>query len=157
MPQAQKKSLQKKTPKGFRPLRRATCPPPRKAAEQGGVHPIHIDQISSDFAKKIEDLTMSTDRRGLMLEMFRTYTRLVRSHSQKIFLPSSKKPFLPSMRTFPPICLPEHWRKIKVSAWVIFRQFLKRIWDNHSRHTFDAEEWNMPHICSKLRRFKYKP
>lgn len=26
----------------------------RKAAEKGSVHPIHIDKISSDFAKKIE-------------------------------------------------------------------------------------------------------
>ena len=66
----------------------------RKAAEQGGVHPIHIDQVSSDFAKKIEDLTMSTDRRGLMLEMFRTYTRLVRSHSQKNLSPIVKKTIL---------------------------------------------------------------
>ena len=27
----------------------------RKAAERGGVHPIYIDKISSDFAKQIEN------------------------------------------------------------------------------------------------------
>lgn len=66
----------------------------RKAAEQGGVHPLHIDQISSDFAKKIEELTMTADRKGLMTEMFRTYARLVRSHSQKNLSPIVKKTVL---------------------------------------------------------------
>ena len=66
----------------------------RKAAEQGGVHPIHIDRISSDFAKKIEELTASSDRRALMTEMFRTYTRLVRSNSQKNLSPIVKKTIL---------------------------------------------------------------
>ena len=28
----------------------------RKAAESGGVHPLYIDRISSDFAKRIESL-----------------------------------------------------------------------------------------------------
>ncbi len=66
----------------------------RKAAEKGGVHPIHINQISSEFAAKIEDLTTSTDRKALMIEMFRTYTRLVRSHSQKNLSPIVKKTIL---------------------------------------------------------------
>lgn len=66
----------------------------RKAAEQGGVHPIHIDQISSEFAKKIEELNVSVDRRALMVEMFRTYTRLVRTNSQKNMSPIVKNTIL---------------------------------------------------------------
>ncbi len=66
----------------------------RKAAEQGGVHPIHIDRISSEFARKIEELTASSDLRTIMTEMFRTYTRLVRSNSQKNLSPIVKKTIL---------------------------------------------------------------
>ncbi|MGN0487232.1 MAG: helix-turn-helix transcriptional regulator [Acutalibacteraceae bacterium] len=55
----------------------------RKAAEQGEVHPIHLDRISSDFARKIEALTSSKSGRELMLEMFRSYCYLVRQSSMK--------------------------------------------------------------------------
>ena len=33
----------------------------RKAAEQGAVHPVYLDQISSKYAKRIETLTSVTD------------------------------------------------------------------------------------------------
>lgn len=50
----------------------------RKAAERGGVHPIHLDKISSDFALKIELFTSVEQGNELMTEMFRDYCRLVR-------------------------------------------------------------------------------
>lgn len=53
----------------------------RKAAEQGGVHPFHIDKLSSEFAHKIEQLTFLSQSAPLMREMFRSYCRLVRTHS----------------------------------------------------------------------------
>ena len=53
----------------------------RKAAETGSVHPIHIDRVSSDFAKKIE---LQTSEKGVIMlikEMARKYTLLVKNHS----------------------------------------------------------------------------
>lgn len=55
----------------------------RKGAESGGVHPIYIDRISSDFAMKIERIISTSETPALMKEMFGTYCRLVRNHSMK--------------------------------------------------------------------------
>ena len=53
----------------------------RKAAENGSVHPIHIDKISSDFAEKIELQTSEKGVISLIKEMARKYTLLVKNHS----------------------------------------------------------------------------
>lgn len=53
----------------------------RKAAQDGGVHPIYIDGLSSDFARRIEQVTEVSAMQAFMLEMFRSYCRLVRKHS----------------------------------------------------------------------------
>lgn len=50
----------------------------RKAAERGGVHPVHLDRISSGFALKIELFTSVEQGNELMTEMFRSYCQLVR-------------------------------------------------------------------------------
>lgn len=55
----------------------------RKAAENGGVHPVYLDRVSSDFASKIEQLSMESDTLEIMRNMFRSYCRLVRKHSMK--------------------------------------------------------------------------
>lgn len=55
----------------------------RKAAENGGVHPIYLDNVSSDFAKGIEQLTQMSKVEDFMKEMLRTYCRLVKNHSTK--------------------------------------------------------------------------
>ena len=55
----------------------------RKAAENGGVHPMYLDNVSSDFAAKIERLSAVSDGKYFMQEMFRAYCRLVRKHSMK--------------------------------------------------------------------------
>ena len=63
----------------------------RKAAEQGGVHPIHIDKLSSKFAGRIE---LANDTKGiseLMKEMFSSYCRLVNKHSTGKYSPIVKK------------------------------------------------------------------
>ncbi len=57
----------------------------RKAAESGGVHPVYIDKVSSEFALKIERLSSLSENAPLMREMFGTYCRLVRKHSLKNF------------------------------------------------------------------------
>ncbi len=63
----------------------------RKAAEQGGVHPIYLDSTSSSFAGKIEQLSSLDATPGLMTEMFRAYCRLVRRHSLKNYSPPVQK------------------------------------------------------------------
>jgi len=55
----------------------------RKGAEQGKVHPFHIDVVSSDFALKIE-ATQSVEECGELLKyMIKKYCRLVNKHSQR--------------------------------------------------------------------------
>ncbi len=63
----------------------------RKAAQEGGVHPIHIDKISSDIAKRIEGITSVSAMPDFMLEILRTYCRLVRRHCVKNFSPLIQK------------------------------------------------------------------
>lgn len=53
----------------------------RKAAEKGGVHPISIDKISSDYAVKIEQCAGVAECVALIKDMFRCYCRLVNKHS----------------------------------------------------------------------------
>jgi len=53
----------------------------RKAAERGGVHPVYLDKISSEFAAKIELFTSVEQGNRLMTEMFNSYCQLVREQS----------------------------------------------------------------------------
>lgn len=53
----------------------------RKAAERGGVHPLHVDRVSGRYAEQIETKATSEDCVRLIGEMFRGYCRLVRSHA----------------------------------------------------------------------------
>ena len=53
----------------------------RKAAQNGGVHPIYLDSVSSDFAKKIENLRSVSDALSFMPYIVKTYCRLVKKHS----------------------------------------------------------------------------
>ena len=55
----------------------------RKAAENGAVHPVHIDHLSSHYARKIELQTSENGITLLVKEMARKYTLLVRNHSLK--------------------------------------------------------------------------
>ena len=59
----------------------------RKAAEKGGVHPFHLDKISSRYAIEIEKIPSMHQGRLLMTEMFREYCRLVKKHRNQAFSP----------------------------------------------------------------------
>lgn len=59
----------------------------RKAAENGGVHPIYIDSISSEYAKKIELLPNINVANKFMTDMFKDYCNLVRRKSTRHFSP----------------------------------------------------------------------
>lgn len=63
----------------------------RKAAENGGVHPMYIDKVSSDLAAKIEQMSAASEIGEMMREMFRTYCRLVRKHALKHLSPTVQK------------------------------------------------------------------
>lgn len=63
----------------------------RKAAEQGGVHPIYIDKVSTDFARRIEGITSMLKISEFMVEVIRTYCRLVRRHAVKKYSPVVQK------------------------------------------------------------------
>ncbi len=57
----------------------------RKAAEQGKVHPYHIDIVSSDLALKIEAMQNVSECEDLLKYMVKKYCRLVNKHSQKSY------------------------------------------------------------------------
>lgn len=66
----------------------------RKAAEKGGVHPVYLDKVSSEFAIKIEQISSLSDNSTLMKDMFRSYCRLVRKHSLQKYSPVVQKTIL---------------------------------------------------------------
>ena len=66
----------------------------RKAAENGGVHPVYLDRVSSEFAAKIEQIPDLTRGAALMREMFRSYCRLVRKHALTHFSLAVQKTIL---------------------------------------------------------------
>jgi len=55
----------------------------RKAAERGGVHPVYLDSISSEFAKEIEALNTTSGGTDILRKMVRSYCRLVKKHASK--------------------------------------------------------------------------
>ena len=55
----------------------------RKAAEQGSVHILYIDSVSSDFAHKIEAIETLEEIDELFYYMVKKYCRLVNKHSSK--------------------------------------------------------------------------
>ncbi|MBR3704686.1 MAG: helix-turn-helix transcriptional regulator [Oscillospiraceae bacterium] len=59
----------------------------RKAAEQGGVHPVYLDEMSSDFAKRIESISALSAGEGLFADMVRSYCQLVRKHTAQHYSP----------------------------------------------------------------------
>lgn len=66
----------------------------RKAAEQGGVHPVDIDKMSSEFAHRIEQMSSLAQNTPLMREMFRSYCKLVRKHAIRSFSQMIQKTIL---------------------------------------------------------------
>lgn len=63
----------------------------RKAAENGGVHPIYIDLLSTEYAKKIELLPSVKAATSFMGEMYEGYCTLVRRKSMQHYSPIIEK------------------------------------------------------------------
>jgi AraC-like DNA-binding protein len=66
----------------------------RKGAEQGGVHPVYLNELSSEYALKIENISSTKTIPDLMKEMFRSYCRLVRKHNLRKYTPVVQKTIL---------------------------------------------------------------
>lgn len=66
----------------------------RKAAEQGGVHPLYLNNNSSVYAVRIERLQSIETVPLLMSDMFRDYCLLVRKHATKNYSPPVQKALL---------------------------------------------------------------
>ncbi len=62
----------------------------RKAAERGGVHPMYLNRISSDFAIKIESFSSLEQASALIKEMYTDYCKLVKNHSTASLSPIVK-------------------------------------------------------------------
>ncbi len=63
----------------------------RKSAEFAGVHPLHIENLSSQFLLKISRTTEEKDVLYLHREMIRKYCQLVQTHSLKGYSPIVQK------------------------------------------------------------------
>lgn len=63
----------------------------RKAVEQGGVHPVHIDRLSTQMAKKIETIFSQNEYDHMITEMIRKYCLLVQNYSMRGYSPVIQK------------------------------------------------------------------
>ena len=54
----------------------------RKAAQQGGVHPFHLDSLSGQYARRIENAPTLEAAARLISDMILGYCRLVRTHAR---------------------------------------------------------------------------
>ena len=66
----------------------------RKAAQQGGVHPVYLDRISSDFAQRIESIPTLAAGQKIFSDMVYSYCRLVRKHTARHYSPQVEKAVL---------------------------------------------------------------
>lgn len=63
----------------------------RKAAEKGGVHPVHLDSASSMIARRIEAVSNFNDGKNLMKDTANIYCRLVKKYSANQYAPFVRK------------------------------------------------------------------
>lgn len=63
----------------------------RKAAERGGVHPMHLDSTSSMIARRIEAVSSFNDGKNLMKDTANIYCRLVKKYSANQYAPFVRK------------------------------------------------------------------
>ncbi|MBQ4265964.1 MAG: helix-turn-helix transcriptional regulator [Clostridia bacterium] len=66
----------------------------RKAVQQGGVHPLYIDKLSSSIARRIEAVMTMDEGKKLASEIVRKYCLLVRNHAMKAYSPLVRKVIL---------------------------------------------------------------
>ncbi|NDL66939.1 helix-turn-helix domain-containing protein [Anaerotalea alkaliphila] len=63
----------------------------RHAAEEGGLHPVYLDQLSMRFAILIEQASTRAGIYKLQTEMYQSYTRAVKEHAYPQLSPSLRR------------------------------------------------------------------
>lgn len=63
----------------------------RKAAQNGGVHPLHLDRVSSQYARRIETSPTLDAANSLIGDMVRTYCRLVHTNAGQHYASAVQK------------------------------------------------------------------
>lgn len=63
----------------------------RKAAQQGGVHPLYLDRMSSQYARRIETSEKLDQTTSLIGDMIRAYCRLVHTHAGQQYASAVQK------------------------------------------------------------------
>ncbi len=66
----------------------------RKAAQKGGVHPLHLDKVSSSLAKEIEGIQTLSKVRVFMPEILKSYCSLVKNQAMGNYCDLVKKTIL---------------------------------------------------------------
>lgn len=63
----------------------------RKAAQQGGVHPLYLDRMSSQYARRIETAPSLDQANMLIGDMTKAYCRLVHTHAGQHYASAVQK------------------------------------------------------------------
>ncbi len=63
----------------------------RKAAQSGGVHPLYLDRMSSQYARRIENAPTLDKASTLIGDMIRAYCRLVHTHAGQHYASTIQK------------------------------------------------------------------
>lgn len=98
----------------------------RKAAQQGGVHPFYIDQLSSIMGHRIEEAASVEAVRRIMGAMAHKYCLLVRNHSMKGYSPLVQSVILRTDAEITgDLSLSAHAQKIGINASYLSALFKK--------------------------------
>lgn len=98
----------------------------RKAAQQGGVHPYYIDQLSTAIAKRIEQTLTVEETQQLLFSMAHKYCLLVKNHSMKDYsLPVQRVILRTDAEIAGDLSLGAHARHIGVNASYLSSLFKK--------------------------------
>ena len=121
----------------------------RKAAEDGGVHPIYIDSLSSKFALRIELITDTKACSAMMREMFSSYCRLVYKHSMRRYSPIVQKAILIiDSDISAELALNSLARKLGISAGYLATIFKKETGKTVSEYIKDKRIEHAMHLLS---------
>lgn len=124
----------------------------RKAAEQGGVHPIYIDSMSSSFALKIEQISSPAAGPALIGEMAQSYCRLVRKHTTKGYsAPIQKAILLIEGNLAGDLTLTRLARELNVNSSYLSSLFKKETGSTVTDHITDRRISHARHLLENTR------
>ena len=111
----------------------------RKAAQQGGVHPLHLDEISGRFARTIENTPTQQKCVALIGDMVQAYCHLVRNNTvNRYSAPVQKALFYIDANLSGDLSLPTLARLTEVSPGYLSARFHREIGHTLAEHITDA-------------------